>query len=138
MEIFMDGNSHIMTNTHHGTKSIGAQTEMGILTHSLKALSLLLHWIIIATQAINLYAFTLNFTGLTCPLTFHQFTHSTDTGTCGNLLQQVFIYLVWSYNYLYVLNCRAIIQCNEIYSLTATMSAHPSLYIYSSTKVCSL
>ena len=60
MEIGMDSHRHIVTNAHHSAEGIGTQTHVGILTHCLKALTFLLHGIVIATETIDLKLGSLN------------------------------------------------------------------------------
>ena len=127
-----------MTDTHHSTKGIGAQTHVGILTHSLKALALLLHGIVIATEAIDLQLGSLNLTTLTSTLAFYQSSFCTDAGTCGDLLQQFFIKFRRIDNDLDVLNGRAIIQGDKVDSLRAAVRTHPALHADALTIICAL
>ena len=135
MEIGMDSHRHVMTDTHHGTKGIGTETHMSILTHHLKRLSLLLHGIGIVASTIEFQACCLYLTGLSGTLALHQGSHSTNAGTCGHLFQQFLIKLAWVYNHLHVLDGRAIIQGDEVYSLRTAMRAHPSFYTYLFSKI---
>ena len=91
VEILMDGNGHVMANTHHGTKGVGAETQMSKLTHILKGLSLLLHRVVTAAQTIYFQLVTLNLNSLPCSLTFYQHTGGTDTSTGSDVFQQLSI-----------------------------------------------
>ena len=86
VEELVNGNRHVVADAEHGTKGIGAQTQMRILTHILKALSLLLHGIVASTRAINFDALALYLHGLSLSLAFYQFTYDMNAGTCGHLL----------------------------------------------------
>ena len=59
VEVCVDGHSHIVAYTHNGTERIGAQTQVGVLSHVLKRLTLLLHRIVAATESVYLNALTL-------------------------------------------------------------------------------
>ena len=60
VEVSVDSHCHIVADAHNGTKGVGAQTHVGILTHYLEALTLLLHGVVIAAQTVNLETSGLN------------------------------------------------------------------------------
>ena len=135
MKILVDGNSHVMADPHHRTKGIGAQTQVGILAHVLKALPFFLHRIVAGTNAIDLNILALHFYGLPFALAFHKHTRGTDACPRGNRLQQLGIKLLRLHYNLYILNGRAVVKGDEIHHLTRAMGAHPSLYRYLFPKV---
>ena len=51
----VDGHGHIVAYAHDSPEGVGAEAEMGILAHILEALAFLLHRVVIATEAVNLY-----------------------------------------------------------------------------------
>ena len=61
VEVGVDGHCHVVADAHNSTKGVGTQTHVGVLTHHLKALTLLLHRIVVATQAVNLETGGLDF-----------------------------------------------------------------------------
>ena len=128
MEIGVDSHCHIVADTHHGTKGIGTQTHMSVLTHSLEALTLLLHRIIITTETINHQISGLNLAALSCTLTFHQCTLSTDTSTCSNIFQQLLVKLRGVNHNLHIIDGRTIVQCNEVDCLGRTVCTHPTFH----------
>ncbi len=91
VEVGMDSHRHVMTNTHHGTKGVGTEAQVSILTHVLKALTLLLHRIIATAETVNFNAFALDFNTLSGTLTFNQSTYCTDAGASGNLTELILI-----------------------------------------------
>ena len=93
MEICMYCHRHVMTDAHHGTESVGTQTHVGILTHILEALALLLHRIVAAAKTIHLEALTLNLYRLTGTLALNENTGGADARTCGDLLEHLGIKL---------------------------------------------
>ena len=64
VEEFMNGNSHIVTNTEHCAKRIGTRTQMSNLTQELHGTSLLLQRISIVTSTQYFNFTSLNFTRL--------------------------------------------------------------------------
>ena len=128
MEIGMDSHCHVMTDAHHSTKGIGTQTHVGILTHHLKRLSLLLHRIGIIAHAIKFQTCCLYLTTLSCTLTLNECSNSTDTRTSSDIFQQLFIELRRINNHLNILDSRTIIQGYEVYCLRTTMRTHPAFH----------
>ena len=101
---------------------------MGVFTHHLETLTLLLHRIGVIAESIDLQFGSLDLTALTCSLTLYQLTLSTDTATCGDLLQQFLIKLAGINNDLYVLDGRTIIQGDKVNCLRAAVRTHPALH----------
>ena len=104
MEILVDGDGHIMTDTEDGTESVGAQTHVRVLAHVLKGLALLLHRIIGRAETVDLNLLSLNLNGLTFTLALHERSRSTDTCARGDALQHLGIELLRCHNDLNVLN----------------------------------
>ena len=129
MEVGMDGHSHIVAYTHHGTEGVGAQAQVCILAHVLKRLSLLLHGVVIAAGAVEFYLPTLYLRGLTGCGALHQHTVHTEARTCGNLFQHRLVDSRRVYNYLNVLDGGAVVEGDEIYSLAAAVRTHPSSHV---------
>ena len=129
VEIGVDGHSHIVTYAHNGTEGIGAKTQVGILTHILKALTFLLHRIVVATQTIDFNAVALNLRCLSIALALYKSTNGAYASACGDLLEHISVKLCRVNNNLYVLYCRAVVECNEVDSLRAAMGTNPSLHI---------
>ncbi len=126
----MDGHRHVVTDAHHCTKGIGAETEVSILTHVLEALSLLLHRIVVAAKAIDFDAVALDLYILTFTLALHQSTRSTDAGTGCNLSELIGVDLRWVDYYLNIINSRTIVKSDKIDCFATTMGTHPSLDIH--------
>ena len=101
---------------------------MGILTHSLERLALLLHGVVVAAETIDLQLGGLNLTGLTSTLTLYQQALYIDAGTCGDVLQQLLIKLGGVNDNLHILDGRTIVQRDEVDSLRTTVRAHPALH----------
>ena len=59
MEIGVYCDGHIMAYAHDCPEGIGTQTHVGMLAHELKALPLLLHGIVVATQTVDMQVCTL-------------------------------------------------------------------------------
>ena len=91
MEVSVDSHCHVMADTHHGTKGIGTETEVSILTHVFEALSLLLHRIVAAAETVNLDALALDLNTLSGTLAFYQRTYGADTSTSSNLTELILI-----------------------------------------------
>ena len=60
VEVLVDSDCHVVANAEDSTESIGTQTHVTILTHVLKALTLLLHRVVAWTKTIDFNLFTLN------------------------------------------------------------------------------
>ena len=117
MEIGVDSHRHIVTDAHHGTKGVGAQAQMSILAHILKALSLLLHRIIRTASAIDLNALALDFAGLSLSGALYQGADSTDAGAGRNEFEFFFFNNSRVNDHLHVLDGGTIVEGNEVHSL---------------------
>ena len=93
MEKFVNGDGHVVADTHHGTEGVGTQTHVGMLTHIFKALAFLLHRIVgwASTEQFNFLGLNLNV--LTGTDTLNELTVHTQTCACGDLLQHLFVKL---------------------------------------------
>jgi len=91
VEVGVNSHRHVVADTHYGTKGIGTETEVSILTHVLEALSLLLHRIVAAAETVNLDALALDFNTLSGTLAFYQRTYGTNTSTGSNLTELILI-----------------------------------------------
>ena len=111
----MDGNCHVVSDAENSTKCVGTQAEMSMLTHKLKALSFLLHWVIVRTSAKYLYFGCLDFTCLAFTGTLHEYTIHTETSACGDEFEHFLIEFLYISNNLHVLNDGTIIECYEVY-----------------------
>ena len=65
MEVCVNGYSHIMTDTHNGTKGIGTHTQVSHLTQELHGMSLFLQRICIVGNAEHFNFTCLNLNCLT-------------------------------------------------------------------------
>ena len=130
VEVGVDGHRHVVANAHHGTEGVGAKTHVGILTHHLERLALLLHGISVVAQTVDFQLRSLNLTSLSGTLTLDQRTLGTNAGTSGNLLQQLLVKLLRADHNLHVLDGRAIVQRNKVYRLARAVGTHPALHAY--------
>ena len=125
MEIVMDGNGHIMADTHDSPKGVGTQAQMCILTHYLETLSLFLHGIVVTTKSIDFDFLAFHLHSLTRANTFHQFTDNVDARSSGHLLEDILINGGGVNHHLNIINSRTVIQCNKIHRFTTTVSTYP-------------
>ena len=130
VEVSVDSHRHVVANAHHGTEGVGTEAEMCILAHVLKALSLLLHGIVAAAEAVDLKAVALNLYRLSLTQTLYQCSCCADAGTSGNLAKQILVDLGRVDNNLDIVNSRTIVKSDKIDCFATTMGAHPSLYIH--------
>ena len=138
MKVFMDGNGHIVTNAHYRSKSVGSQSQMRILAHSLKTLTFLLHGVIASTKAINGDLFTLDFNTLTSALTLDKFADYRQTGSGSYFFQQIFIKQIGIDYYLNIIDCRTIVKCNEVHCLATAVGSYPSFHVNGHSEVLTL
>ena len=138
VEVSVDSHCHVVTDAHHCTECVGAQTQMGILAHVLECLSLLLHGIIASAESVEFEAFALYFRCLSLALAFHQCAGCADAGTGGNLFEQSVVEFRRIDNNLYVVDCRAIVECYEIDGFAAAVGTHPSFHVYGASEVGAL
>ena len=82
VKVGMNSHGQVVSNTHHGTESIGTQTEMSVLTHIFETLSFFLHRVIVSAQSIDFNTFCLYFGTLFRAFALHQFPLHADTGSC--------------------------------------------------------
>ena len=127
MEILVNGNGHIVTDAEDCTKRIGTEAQVGVLTHILKALSLLLHGVVTRTGTQYLYLGRMDLTGLTGCGALAELTLDTEARARRNLLEELFVKLVCVGNYLHIVDGRAVIECNKMYNLACAMGTYPTL-----------
>ena len=111
------------------TECVGAQTQMSELTHVFERLSLLLHRVVAAAESVHFDALALYLRCLTRTLALYERTYCADAGTGGDLLQHLGVELGGVYHDLYVLDCRTVVERDEVDSLRTAVSAHPTLYV---------
>ena len=128
MEVGMNGHSHVMAYAHHGSEGVGAQTHVGMLTHILEGLPLLLHGISTVAETINDKFLGLDLTTLTGCRTLDKSSDNTDTTTCSNVLQQLVVKLCRVNDHLHILDGRAIVERNEVDILVTAVRAYPTLH----------
>ena len=114
VEVAVDGGRHIMTDTHHTAESIGAQTQMGVLTHILERLAFLLHGIVRRTRAKKLYLAALELHRLSRGRTLDEQSSGGDAGASGDLAEQLLVELCGVNDDLDIVDGRAIVKCYEI------------------------
>ena len=88
-----------------------------MLTHVLEALSLLLHWVVIAATAEEDNLLSLDFRSLTLCWALYEHALYADARACGNLLEDFILYDATTDNNLDVLDGRTIVELNEVNSL---------------------
>ena len=138
MEIGVDSHRHVVTDTHHGTEGIGTQTHVGVLTHHLETLALLLHRVVIATETVDLNSLCLNLRRLTGCGTLHQLTGGTDAGTSCHLFQNLFTHFSGIHHDLYVFDGRSIVEGDKVNGLRTAVRTHPTLHADVFTVFCAL
>ena len=79
VEILVDGDGHVMAYAHHSSEGVGAQAQMGVLTHIFEALSFLLHGVVAAAKTVYFNLTALQFYRLSGTLALHQFAVDVDT-----------------------------------------------------------
>ena len=128
VEIGMDGHGHVVADAHDGTERIGAQAQVRILAHVFEALPFLLHRVVASAESEDGDAAALHLGSLSLGGTLHEDALHTDAGSCGDTLYCLLgeIALV-AYN-LYALDCAAVIQGYEEYSLRTSLGAYPAFY----------
>ena len=136
VEISVYSHSHIVAYAHHGTKSIGTQTHVGILAHILKGLAFLLHGVVGTAFAIYKQALAMYLRSLSLCGAFNKYALYANAGTCGHLLQDFSIYDTGVHHNLYVLNGGTVIDGNEVNGLAGTVSAYPAFYTYFFIIIC--
>ena len=130
MEKFMNGISHVMTNTEYRTECIRTWTEMSDLTQELHRMAFFLQRISIRIgRTVNFYFSSLDLHILAFSLRLHQRTVYTDTRTCCYRLQKFFAQLVHVYNDLNIIYCRTVIQGYETNLFTTTAGTDPSFHV---------
>ena len=130
MEKFMNGISHVMTNTEHRSECIRTWTEMSDLTQELHRMAFFLQRISIRIgRTVNFYFSSLDLHILAFSLRLHQRTVYTDTRTCCYRLQKFFAQLVHVYNDLNIIYCRTVIQGYETNLFTTTAGTDPSFHV---------
>ena len=60
MEILMDSDCHVVTNTEYSTEGIGTKAHVTILAHVLKTLSLFLHRVVAWAETVDFNLLALN------------------------------------------------------------------------------
>ena len=135
MEVCVYGHGHVVAYAHDCPEGVGAQTQVRVLPHVLKRLSLLLHGIVGAAQSVHLDVLALYLRCLARSRALHERTRGADACACGDLLEHVGIKLRRVYHYLHVLYSRAIVECDEVYGLAAAVGAYPSLDVDDRTEI---
>ena len=126
VEVGVNGHRHLMANAEDGTESVGAQTQMGVLTHVFKRLSFLLHGVIAAASTVDFDLCGLDFGGLSRALTFHQRTFYAKASTGGDEFEQFAVKLLNVGHNLHVLDGRSVVEGDETYAFTAATGAYPA------------
>src|SRR5574344_58175 len=130
VEIGMYGHRHVMTDAEHSPKSVGTQTEVGMLAQELHRVSFLLQGIIGTARTEYFDVGTLYLHCLTGTLALYQITVDTDTCSCGDVFDYILVELFYVDYNLYILYCRTIVKSDEIDCFAATAGTHPPFYVY--------
>ena len=126
MEVGVNGHRHLMANAEDGTESVGAQTQMGVLTHVFERLSLLLHGVIAAASAVYFDTSGLDFGGLSRTLTFYQRAFNAKARAGGDEFEQFAVKLLNVGHNLYILDGRSVVEGDETYAFAAATGAYPA------------
>ena len=135
VEVVVHGHGHVVADAEDRAESIGAQTQMGVLAHVFEGLAFLLHGEVAAALTEHLDGCSLDFSGLACALAFDEDAFNAQAGTGGDEFEHVGIKLLHIGHHLHVLDGGAIVECDEVDTLTAAARTHPSLHAHSGAKV---
>ena len=138
VEVFVDGNGHVVAYSHHSTEGVGAQSQVGVLPHVLETLAFLLHGVVVSAGSEELDALSLYLHGLPFALTLHESAACADARAGGDVLQKFCIELRGVHYELDVLDGRAVVEGDEVNSLAAAVGTHPAHHRYLTTKLAAL
>ena len=138
VEVGVDGHRHLVANAEDGAECVGAQTQMGVLTHVFERLSLLLHGVIAAASAVHFDASGLDFGGLSRTLTFYQRAFNAKARAGGDEFEQFGIKLLNVGHDLYVFDGRSVVEGDEAYAFAAAAGAYPAFHADFGTEICAL
>ena len=105
VEVLVDGNGHIVTNAEDSTEGIGAQAQVGMLTHVFKGLTFFLHRIVRRAGAQYFNLCSLYLAGLSGSRALGELSVHAETGSGGDLLEKVGIETIRVGHHLNVFNC---------------------------------
>ena len=131
VEVFVDGESHGVTQTEHAAEIVGSRTQMGDLTEELHGMTLLLQRILFRIgTTVNLYCFGLHLYRLALTLRFNQLTGHMDTRTGGNLLEQSLVEFLCVGHHLQIGHDGTIIESDELHEIVAASGTHPTFNLH--------
>ena len=109
MEVLMNSDGHVMADAHNCSERVSAQSEVSMLPHILKGLTLLLHGIVAATAAQEFQFGALYLRVLTLSLAFNKLTRCAYTRPSGYLFKQFGVELRRIDNHLHVIDGRTVV-----------------------------
>ena len=129
MEVFVNGDSHVVADSEYCAEGVGAQTHVGMLAHELEGLSLFLHRIVRAARAENFDIRGLDFAVLPGAYAFYKCSDNTEAGSRRDLFQNFFAELFDIGYDLHILDCGAVVECNEVDRLAAAAGTNPAFHV---------
>ena len=138
MEEFMNGNSHIVTDTEHSTECIRTRTQMGYLAKELHRVPFFLQRIRIVASTQHFNFTCLDFSFLTGAYRFRQHTVHAQTSSCGNFFQHLLIEVCQIHHNLHIIYCRTVVQRDKINLLTTSAGTNPTFHVDHSAKILAL
>ena len=138
VEELVDGNGHVVTDAVHGSKCVGSRTQVGDFAQKLHGVSFLLKRIGVVASTQYLYLAGLDFGFLSGTNRFCQYTVYAQACTGRDVFQQFFAEVGQIDHNLYIIYCRAVVQCDEVHLFATTAGTYPSLYVDHCTEVLAL
>ena len=127
MEIGVNSHGHVMTDTEYSSERVSTRTKMCDSTQELHGKAFLLQRILFGiSSAVHFEFGELNFYILSCALRRHKDTGRGDARAGSNGFELFFRKLCQVHNDLYVLNCRTVIERDEVYGVIAATTTHPA------------
>ncbi len=128
VEIFVDGDGHVVADAEHSAERVGAQTHVGVLAHVFEALAFLLHGIVGTAGSEHFKTLSCHFHTLAGTLAFHERTAHGEACTRGAEFEEFGVDTAGFYHYLDVLDGAAIVEGDEVHHFAAAVGTHPSFY----------
>ena len=138
VEIFVNGISHIVTDTEHSTECIRTRTQMGYLAKELHRVPFFLQRIRIVASTQHFNFTCLDFSFLTGAYRFRQHTVHAQTSSCGNFFQHLLIEVCQIHHNLHIIYCRTVVQRDKINLLTTSAGTNPTFHVDHSAKILAL
>ena len=132
IEVFVYGVCHGVADSEHGSKGVGAGTQVCDLTQELHAVAFLLERVLLGVcRTVDLYGGCLDLNFLSAADGFYEFSRYCDAGTSGDVLEG----LVGSEcrhiaDDLYVVDGRTVVESDECDVLVTSFGPYPALGQY--------